>query len=324
VSSPATAVGSTPPELPTALPVALGLGSEAAEAVHRWVEGVLGWQPVGDGRDDLTPRLRLLDTVAGATSASSHVPTVLLVAGGADVTTVADAAARCLPDRTLRWPEDRDRLPDTVRRLLAQPRPVRTTGRLVRVGGSAGGVGTSTVALALGGLAAWSGTPTVVAVGATAPVGPVTCLPGPALVAPDAWQGASPVPGVARLRALRITDGPLAAEVIPPDDHLGVLDVGVAADVDVLVARADAAGLDAMRTTTAAGIVVVGEGPAPAVSVRRACGDRRRVAVAWSARVARAGLHRRIPTGLPGRWIAGLGPLAPTSLAPPPHRSRPG
>jgi hypothetical protein len=307
------------PGLPPALPVLLTVAGGEAEQVQRWVEGVLGWQAAGEGVDDLTPRIRLLDVAAAASAAPSALPTVLLAAADTDVTAVADAATRCLPDRTLRWPADRDRLPATVRELLALPRRRETAGRLVRVGGSAGGVGTSTVALALAGLAAWSGTPTVVAVGTTAPVGELPGLPASSLVAPDAWRGATPVAGVARLRGLRVADGLAGVDAVPPDEHLGVLDVGVGADVDVLVARADAAGLEAMRTTTAAGIVVVGAGPASATAVNRACGDRRRVDVPWSARVARAGLHRRIPTGLPGRWVAALRPLTPTS-----HRPRPG
>jgi hypothetical protein len=306
-------------ELPSALPVLLALGGGEAEQVQRWVEGVLGWQAAGEGADDLTPRVRLLDVAAASSTAPSALPTVLLVAGDSDVTAVADAASRCVPDRTLRWPTDRDRLPAEVRELLALPRRRETAGRLIRVGGSAGGVGTSTVALALAGLAAWSGAPTVVAVGSTAPIGALPGLPASALVAPDAWRGAAPVAGVARLRGLRVADGLVGIEAVPPDEHLGVLDVGVGADVDVLVARADAAGLEAMRTTTAAGIVVVGAGPASAATVRRACGDRRRVDVPWSARVARAGLHRRLPTGLPGRWVAALRPLTPTT-----HRPRPG
>jgi hypothetical protein len=109
-------------------------------------------------------------------------------------------------------------------------------------------------------------------------------------------------------------------EPISGDLEVAVLDVGVGTDVDVLVCRADAAGLEAAAATTAAAVVVVGDGPASAAAVRRACGGRRRLALPRSARVERAGLHRRVPGALPGSWLRALRPLVPTALPAQPAR----
>jgi hypothetical protein len=304
------------PDVPAtvALPVAIELRGPHSDGVRGWVEGVLGWQPVEGTTADLPAALRLVDVGSAAVDASrGPIPTVLLLGSEVPATAAVEATLRLRPDLALAWPDDRERLHEAVGAVLAAPRTPRPAGRVVRVGGSAGGTGTSTVALALAGLAAWSGARTLVAVGRTAPVGDVVAVPSAALASPDLWQRGTALPGVARLRAVRIVD---QAPTPLPDPASGelevaVLDAGVASDVDVLVARPDAAGLDAARDTTAAVVVTVGEGPATPDALRRACGGRRRLTVPRSVRVERAGLHRRVPAGLPGSWLRGLRPLVP-------------
>jgi hypothetical protein len=306
-----------PPTGATALPVALDLGGRHAEAVRRWVEGVLGWQPVDHETADLVPAaIRLVDVDGAAAGASAPgLPSALLVGPDDPPALAASTATRWRPDLVLAWPDDRDRLRELVEAVLAVPRASRAVGRVVRVGGAAGGVGTSTVALALAGLSAWSGLRALVAVGPSAPVGAAVAVPAAALSAPDLWQRASPLPGVPRARVVRVVDGQPLPDAAAADLEVAVLDAGVAADVEVLVCRADAAGLDAAHATTAAVVVVVGDGPASLAAVRRACGARRWLTLPHSARVARAGLHRRVPTALPGTWLRALQPLAPTVTA---------
>ena len=184
----------------------------------------------------------------------------------------------------------------------------------MRVGGASGGVGVSTVVLALAGLVGWSGRRTLAAVRAGAPVGDVRTLPPDALGAVDLWGRATPLAGAGQARVV----GLVGAGSCPPLDDPGlaaaVLDEGVATDVDVLVLRPDAAGLAAAADTAAGALVVVGRGPAPARDVAAACGSRRRVEVPRSARVAHAGLHARVPTSLPGSFLRELSPLIPDAL----------
>jgi hypothetical protein len=302
-----------------ALPVALDLAGPHAEGVRGWVEGVLGWQPVAGDTADLVPaaiRLADPDSDPSPPPAGRSIPTVLLV-GEADPAPIAAAAAsRSRPDLVLAWPQERERLAPAVDALLAASRRPGSTGRVIRVGGAAGGTGTSTVTLALAGLSAWSGQRSLAAVGLTAPVGEVVTVAGAALEAPDLWQRATPLPGTRRARAVRVvTDQQPLPDPLAGDLDVAVLDVGVGTDVDVLVCRADAAGLDAAAVTTAAVVVVVGDGPAPSSAVRRACGGRRWLLLPRSSRVERAGLHRQVPAALPGRWLRGLWPLVPTAVS---------
>jgi hypothetical protein len=311
-------VPSTGPDLsPAALPVALDLAGPHAEAVRRWVEGVLGWQPVDGETADLVPaavRLLDLDGAAGGVPGPG-VPLGLLVGPDDPPALAASTASRWRPDLVVAWPDERDRLRAVVEAAVVAPRTPRGVGRVVRVGGAAGGVGTSTVALALAGLSAWSGLRALAVVGPSAPVGEVVAVPAAALAAPDLWQRASRLPGVPRARVVRVVDRQPLPDTAAGDHEVAVLDMGVASDVEVLVCRADAAGLDAAHSTTAAAVVVVGDGPASSAAVRRACGGRRWLRLPHSARVARAGLHRRVPTALPGTWLRALQPLAPTVTA---------
>jgi hypothetical protein len=78
-----------------------------------------------------------------------------------------------------------------------------------------------------------------------------------------------------------------------------------------LVFRPGAAGLGALADTTAAVVIVVGDGPASPRAVAEAIGGRRRIDLPWSVRVGRAGLVGRVPASLPGSFVRALLPLAP-------------
>lgn len=298
----------------TALPVHLAIRGPELEAVTAWVEGVLGWQ-VSDphAHDPVPPVLALVDpaddpaTIGPA--AGADLPTVLLVPDAAPAAAAAEAARRQRPAGILGWPSQREELPELAARLLAQPRGQRAGGpSVLRVGGSAGGVGTTTVCLALAGLKAWEGSRTLAAVrGYGLPWCPV---PTAALGGGDLWSAADALPGFdGRLRAVRLVDGEVAPELADPAIGAVVLDLGPAADCDVLVCRPDAAGLAALQRTTAAAVVVVGDGPLPRSAVTTALQGRRHIQLPLSARVARAGASGRSPAGLPGTFVARLAPL---------------
>lgn len=295
------------PAAASALPVALHLDGPHVEEVRRWTESVLGWQPVDTATAGLVPpAVRLVDP--GANVPAGHLPTVLLVPPGTAATVAADAAARLQPDLTVAWPDGRDRLSDQIGDLLAHRRAATPRGQVIRIGGAAGGVGTTTVTLALTALAAWNGQRTLAVVTGHLPLEDVRTVPADALASPDLWERASPLPGVPDARALR-ADGP---DGHPPDLEALVLhDVGVDTDVDVLVLRADRSGLEAARQTVAAAVIVVDGGCAAPATLQQACGGRRRVDLPWSHRVARAGLDGRVPGGLPGSYLRRLLPVTP-------------
>lgn len=284
-----------------ALPVRLCLLGPDAPAVDRWI-GSLGWQAVGsDPSVPVTPVLALADVPAALDGGplDTGEDTVLLVAGDAPLD-----AARAATHRAVRevagWPDDRDALPVIAKRVL-----VGRSGPVVddlRVAGGAGGVGTTTVALALAGLCAWRGRRTLVL-----SVGSRSGRQDGELEGTTAWRGAEAVPGIAGLRVLAVEDPDVPVGAGPAS--LVVRDLGCATETDVLVVRRDRAGLDAVRVTTAGVVVVTDAGPAPPSALRRAAAGRRLVTVPWSVRVARAGLRGRVPAGVPGSWLRALEPV---------------
>lgn len=305
----------------TALPVAIDLRDRHDPEVRRYVEGILGWQPVdADTATMVPPALRLLSvdgavepaSVVGRASGAGSIPAVLLLGEDVDAVTAAEAGARLRPAAALAWPGDRERLAELAGALLRRTPVVRSSADVVRVAGAAGGVGTSTVALALAGLAAWRGARVLAVVRPGAPVGAVRRVAGDALGAPDLLRRATPLPGVAGAAAV-LVDGPLG-EV----DHratgadLVVVDAGRDVEADVLVTRADRAALEQVPVTTAGTVVVNGEGPVSWSALARAAGGRRRVVLPTSSRVARAGLHARVPGSLPGSWLRRLLPAVPS------------
>lgn len=310
--------------------VALHLTGPHADAIGRFVDAT-PWQRTGGG--PLRPDVRIVD-VAGAerTPAPDDTPVLLVVDRGVDAVDAARATAVTGARAVVAWPGDRDRLVALVGGCAGR-RPDPRPGILVA--GAAGGVGTTTVTLALAGLAAWRGARVLALVHGDVPApcgpaadGPTVSRPtvsrpavsGPAvsrpvdrdaLAGPGTWGAARPAAGLDRLRVLR-TEGPVRREPVDAGAaDLVVRDGGVGRDADVLVLRRDAAGLDALAATTAGTTVCVDAGVARRRALREAAGGRRMVVVDWSTRVARAGLARRVPTGLPGTWLRSLAGVLP-------------
>jgi hypothetical protein len=304
---------------PTALPVALALGARHVGSVRSWLEGTLGWQAVEDDGDaPVPPVVRLIDVEAAATRAAGsaagsthalHLPSVLLVEDTDAPHVVAEVTRTLVPVGVCRWPTDRDALPGLVARALRAPRQASAAGRTLRIGATAGGVGATTVALALAGLAAWQGSRALAVVHGQAGVRGATPIPADALAAPDLWNRAATVPGV---EGLRVVHTGRVAPLRAPEDRrieLAVLDVGTEADADVVVCRPDGAAANLLPSTMAGAVVVVGAGLLTEGRIAALVGGRLLVHAPSSARVARAVLRGHVPSGLPGSWLTTLAPL---------------
>lgn len=314
----ATSAGSASTSDGIPRPVAIDLPRPDADAVRGWVEGVLGWQPVDATTARLVPpTVRLIgpDTVP----ADDTIPRVLLLPADLAAPEAAAAAIRTRAVAVLAWPDDRDRLAQVVAGVVDRPVTRSHHQRVLRIGGASGGVGTTTVVLALAGLAGWSGTTALAALRGDAPVSGLPIVPAAAIADPDLWSRLPGPPGTQAVRAVRIADPSPIAAPTDPAIGLAVLDHGVDLDVDVVVCRPDAAALEGLAATTAAVVVLVGSGPVTPRDLARVAGGRRGIHLPWSARVARAGRYRRVPTGLPGSWLRRLQPLVPAaaSLHPP-------
>lgn len=292
------------------LPVAVELPEPLAGEVVAYVEGEAGWQVVGlDG----PPRPALVL----AEGPLPGLPTVVVVAGDVDPARLrADLQAGALD--VVAWPGQRGRLREAAARAAAAPAAAGGPP-LLRVGGVAGGAGTSTVALAVAGLLAWAGR-SVVVVGDDDLLLLAGLAPwhGPGtrevalLDARDAGEEvaalARPVPGVRGLRALGGGARALASVAGWPA-HVVVADVRAQPEpgCDLRCARPDAH-LRRAGTGAGAGVatVVVGDGPLPRGAVRHVLG---REPAAWlpqSHRVARAAARGRVPADLPGTWLTAL------------------
>lgn len=293
-----------------ALPVAVDVRGRLLGPLRRVVEGQLGWQVVDGPGGPVPAVVRLADAAADD---GAPLPTLLLVQAGDDPVASAEAARRLAPVATVGWPCEPGELHRQVTR-AARARPSEAATWALRVGGVAGGVGTTTVAAAIAGLTAWRGTAALwVTADPHVLPGDAPAVDPSALAATDLWGRARPVPGVEGLRAVRLVDG----HQVPADGpQLGdpraeavVLDGGVRADVDVLVGRVDARTRRACAETTAGTVVLVG-GP-PDRRLAEVLGPRRVVVLERSARVGRAGELGRLPAALPGRWLRPLTVLAP-------------
>jgi hypothetical protein len=300
--------------VPVAVPVALALGERHVGSVRRWLEGTLGWQAVEDDLDGpVPPAVRIVDLDGAVRVLEAGVidrlPTVLLVEDDEHPGRAADVARRLLPSGVCRWPEGREALPDLVARAVGGSRRSERAGRTLRIGGVAGGVGTTTVTLALTGLAAWSGRRALAVVHGHAGVRSAAPVPADALIAPDLWARATPLVGLASARVVHT--GQSLPQRAPEDRRIGlsVLDVGTAAEVDVVVCRPDGAAAEQLPTTMAGAVIVVGQGLLSAGRVRELAGGRTVVHVPTSVRVARAVLRGQVPAGLPGSWLAELRPI---------------
>jgi hypothetical protein len=304
----------TNPAILQAVPVALALGERHVGTVRRWIEGTLGWQAVDDDLDGpVPPSVRIVD-VEGAlrlldTGSPDRLPTLLLVEDDDAVALAADVARRLQPAGVCRWPDGRDALPELVVRAVGERRSGVESGRVLRVGGVAGGVGTTTVVLALTGLAAWSGQRALAVVHGHAGVRGATPVPPDAIVSPDLWSRATPLPGVVGARVVHT--GTVAPSRVPADRRIGlsIIDVGPDPEVDVVVCRPDRAAADQLPVTMAGAVVVVGKGLLSADRIAQLAGGRRVVHVPTSVRVARAVLRGHVPSGLPGSWVDALRPV---------------
>jgi hypothetical protein len=291
-------------------PVAVDVGTSQEEGLLRWVEGVLGWQVVDQQTSTLVPptvHLVGLD----AEPPRDGAPRILVLDELADPSLVVEASHRLRPEAGIVWPRQRDELHEVVRQVVSSPASAGVDREALGIGGVAGGVGTTTVALAVAGLAAWSGTKTFVTVRGDAPADDLPILAGAATAAADLWSRLPPLPGVPACRAVRIADPGPAAVPCDPGIGLTVFDQGVDTDTDVVVCRRDAAALDRLPGTTAAVVVIIDTGPVRLRDLRQATDGRPAIVLPWSARVARAGLHRRVPGSLPGAWLRRLLPLLP-------------
>lgn len=288
-----------------AMPVHLTLDASRRAAVQDWV-GTLGWQVVDEDAAMLVPPVVTLTDVT-STDGCDRTPAVLLVEPGDDPVASASRALTLGTTAVLCWPDDRDELPATVEHLTATA-PAGTRGTTMRVGGAAGGVGATTVALALGGLSAWQGRRTLVATRGDLPAPEAPIVDADALAAGTTWRAARAARGVPGLRVVAITGASVSCPAVEGVE-LTVHDVGPDDDCDVLVVRRDAAGLRALERSSAGTAVVVDQGPARAGQLREVAAGRRLVTVPFSTRVARAGLARRVPAGLPGAWLRGLTPV---------------
>ncbi len=304
----------TNPAILQAVPVALALGERHVGTVRRWIEGTLGWQAVDDDLDGpVPPSVRIVD-VEGAlrlldSGSPDRLPTLLLVEDDDAVAFAADVARRLQPAGVCRWPDGRDALPELVVRAVGERRSGVESGRVLRVGGVAGGVGTTTVVLALTGVAAWSGQRALAVVHGHAGARGATPVPPDAIVSPDLWSRATPLPGVVGARVVHTGSG--APSRAPADRRieLSVIDVGPDPEVDVVVCRPDRAAADQLPVTMAGAVVVVGKGLLSAERIAQLAGGRRIVHVPTSVRVARAVLRGHVPSGLPGSWVDALRPV---------------
>jgi hypothetical protein len=287
-----------------ALPVQVDADARLTSQVVGWVEGTLGWQ-VTTGHE-LPPVLRLAGIGAPLPAVPDHVPTLLLVRD--DDPPVAAAAAARNAAAVLAWPHARDDLPSVASRLTQRTAAPRSA--TVTFAGATGGVGTTTVLLAVGGLVAWTAGRQVLAIAAgDVPVPDVARVTPAALAGHRTRDVATPVAGVPGLRVVAVPAGPRPAVAAPPGS-LVLRDDGVASDPDVLVVQRDRAGLAAVRDGAAGVVVVADRGPVPTSEFRAAAAGRPAVVLPWSVRVARAGLVQRVPASLPGRWLQALAPLA--------------
>lgn len=308
------------------LPVAVELGGVLGEEVSAYVESEAGWQVVADGGPP-RPVLAITDAARPGT------PCVVVVEGQPEPAQVRAALLEGALD-VLGWPDDRERLLEVPLRASAAQRD-GSGPAVLGVAAAAGGAGASTVALACGGLMAWSGRDVIV-VGDqdlltlcgvrpwTGPGAAEVAALEPAEAAAEVDALARPVPGVDRLRVLGggaasvTTAGWPAAVVVvdlraprPADGPLG-RGFGEAGRpswpgrVDLLVVRPDAGVHAAAGTPEDVPVVLVGDGPLDRAGVRRALGRAPVGRLPASVRVARAGVAGRVPSGLPGSWLASL------------------
>jgi hypothetical protein len=306
------------------LPVAVDLHGTLAIEVTAYVENELGWQVV-EVTGPPAPALLLAGTV------HPDLPCAVVRDGAVEGTAVRDALVAGAID-VIGWPHDRARLAALPQRVAdavtADPPGPAPVLRWIR--GAAGGVGTSTVALGLGGLVAWSGRRALV-VGdddllrlcghppwtgpGMAELADVSGAEAAAAVA-DFARSVAGVEGLAVLGSGRcagrgaVTVAGWPADVVIVDERTGGGPSGGVHpgrdDGGLVVARPDGALRDLLAAGGTGPVLLVGDGPVDRARVRRAVGTRLAGWLPWSARVARAGMAGAVPAGLPGSWVAML------------------
>lgn len=287
------------------LPVCVDLPGRLGQEVAAYAEAEAGWQIVTEG-GPLVPAFTL---AAPGTAAPRHVA---VVAAPADPAVVRSALLTGALD-VIAWPDERERLLQLPRRLHPSTAPSPSTP-VLRVAGCRGGVGTSTVALAAGAAVAWSK-------GRALVVGDDSMLrlagrsewtgPGSAELATLGVNAAQeverlgvPVAGVSGLSVLG--GGSFQSGIVAWPYDLVVLDDGAAGvgDAGLVVAAADAS--VARAHGTVAPVMVVEHGPLDRAAVSRCLGREPAGWLPYSNRVARAGSAGRVPSALPGSWLAAL------------------
>jgi len=316
------------------LPVAVTLPSPLDTHVAVWIERDLGWQVVDEG-GPLAPVIALSDRACG------QLPWIAVTDGSPDGEQVRRHLTAGALD-VVAWPHDRLRIPLLAAR-VERGSGGDHRGRLT-VAGVAGGVGTSTVALAIGGLLAWSGAAVLVcggadvlalagaaaaepalagaAPGGAAPGGAVPggAVPGGAVPA-DAARGWSTGAGRHERAAMANRSAPSPVPGVPRLSVVGdgidvataawtgdfvVADAGTAmtAETTVVVSRPDR-NLD-RACASGRPVIVVGDQPLSIRDCRRRVGTSLLAHLPTSSRVARAGLQGHVPAALPGTWLKEL------------------
>ncbi len=308
------------------LPVVVTGPRHVVTQVAAFVEASLGWQ-VTDG-DHLPPRVHLAAVQVSATSAArvtgadveGGLPTIVLVGPDDPPVAVAQLARRA--DAVLAWPDDHDRVERVVARVVGgaagAARPDRAP---LTVAGSAGGVGTTTVALSIAGWIAWEGGRALAVVAGDGPVSDIGRVTPSVLAGHRGWPAATSVPDVAGLRVVAAA-GPVTDVVVPADVRV-VVDRGVVApaatagvaavtesEPDVLVVRRDRAGCRAVGDHPTTVVVVVDAGPRALREVAAAATGRPLVVVPWSVRAERAHDRAAVPGALPRTVLDPLRGLA--------------
>lgn len=286
------------------LPVCVDLAGRLGAEVAAFAEAEAGWQVVAaDG--PLVPLFTLGTCVRGDRA------TAVVLEERPDAAVLREAMLAGALD-VIVWPDERDRLLRVPERVVLESGRGGTTP-LLTVAGTRGGVGTSTVALTIAATVAWSG-------------GQALCVGDRGLVrlaGLGVWEG----PGVAEVVALgrhAVTELPALARLVPGVPGLAVLggggplgdastwpydlvvhDRGSTTDdgADVMVAGADAT----VEAAAPAGVVLVVEhGPLNRAAVAAKLGRAPDGWLPYSPRVARAGSAGRVPSALPGSWVAAV------------------
>lgn len=298
------------------LPVHIAVAGAWRDQLVAWCESDLRWQIVDPG-GALQPAAVLTDDPTLADGAVVVISDEQMAATGVDMRSHSRARGAVA---VIAWPSQRHELVDAIARVVARaglPQTPRISARSLRVAGIAPGVGTSTVALALGAWAAWSGIPTVVAGDADmlrlCGFGPwqgpgareLSLLPQQDLLR-EVNSLAQRVPAVPKLRVIGgggrhlggVTLGSLCVLIVDDrTDHL---------TADVLVAQRPEPQGVRMVGRCDPGAAVMPEGLPRPPSARPIADD---------VRVRVAGRTGRVPSGLPGRWLRDL---ARAAAVPPP------